>query len=365
MIILNSILWYLYNRMDCMKTDVLISVITQFYSDKEVEEAKKVLYENFTSHRIIKRKGENKTEMNLKDMLELLHVTSSNPQPEVTFATASCNFPPLDFKNIDSGIIISNLQTLKKEVRDLQQESVSNKTLSNQLAEVRSMVSELSALAKRKPVTEQTTGRPFGPYQPSTDNLQTSTTNDNKSKKKSSMSYSKAVKQQPDYPNSSSVSTTVEASSSDVNHTKPKPTETGQITADDDWSVYRLRRRRPKNPHEGKLKGSNLQPVAKLSRPAEVFLSRLRPETSCEEVQHFAQSQFSTATSITCTQLKSKFDFYSSFHLTIQGISFSDSINPNNWSEGVLVKRFYYKSGTDNVSNPQKSERSIQSSSQI
>ena len=94
--------------------------------------------------------------MNLKDMLELLHVTSSNSQPEVTFATASCNFPPLGFKNIDSGIIISNLQALKNEVRDLQQESVSNVTLSNQLAEVRSMVSELSALAKRKPVTEQT-----------------------------------------------------------------------------------------------------------------------------------------------------------------------------------------------------------------
>ena len=152
MIILNSILWYLHNRMNCMKTDVLISVVTQFYSDKEVEETKKVLFENFTSHRIIKRKGENKTEMNLKDMLELLHVTSLNPQPEVTFATASYNFPPLDFKNIDSGIIISNLQALKNEVRDLQQESVSNKTLSNQLAEVQSMVSELSALSKRKPV---------------------------------------------------------------------------------------------------------------------------------------------------------------------------------------------------------------------
>ena len=352
--ILNSILWYLYNRMDCMKTDVLISVITQFYSDKEVEEAKQILFENFTSHRIIKRKGENKTEMNLKDMLELLHVTSSNPQPEVTFATASCNFPPLDFK-----------QALKNEVRDLQQESVSNKTLSNQLAEVRSMVSELSALAKRKPVTEQTTGRPFGPHRPSTDNLQRSTTNDDKSMKRSSMSYSKAVQQQPDYSNSGSVSTAVEANSSNVNHTKPKPTETGQITADDGWSVHRSRRRRPKNPHEGKLKGSNLQPVAKLSRPAEVFLSRLRPETSCEEVHHFAQSQFSTATSITCTQLKSKFDSYSSFHLTIQGISFSDSINPNNWPEGVLVKRFYYKSGTDNVSNSQKSERSFQSPSQI
>ena len=126
MIILNSILWYLHNRMDCMKTDVLISVVTQFYSDKEIEETKKVLFENFTSHRIIKGKDENKTEMNLKDMLELLHVTSLNPQPEVTFATASYNFPPLDFKNIDSGIIISNLQALKNEVRDLQQESVSN-----------------------------------------------------------------------------------------------------------------------------------------------------------------------------------------------------------------------------------------------
>ena len=206
--------------MDCMETDVLISVITQFYPDQEIEEAKKVLFENFIFHRIIKRKGENITEMNLKDMPELLHVTSSNPQPEVTFATASCNFHPLDFKNINSGTIISNLQALKNEVRDLQQESVSYKTLSNQLAEKQSMVSKLSALAKRKPVIEQTTGRSFGPYQPSTENLQRSATNDDKSTKKSSISYSKAVQQQLDCLNFGSVSTAVEASSSDVKHIK-------------------------------------------------------------------------------------------------------------------------------------------------
>ena len=56
------------------------------------------------------------------------------------------------------------------------------------------------------------------------------------------MSYFKAVQQQLDCPNSGSVSTAVEASSSDVKHTKPKPTETGQITADDDWSVYQSQR---------------------------------------------------------------------------------------------------------------------------
>ena len=43
------------------------------------------------------------------------------------------------------------------------------------------MVSELSALAKRKPVIEETTGRPFGPYQPSTENLHRFATNDDKS----------------------------------------------------------------------------------------------------------------------------------------------------------------------------------------
>ena len=126
------------------------------------------------------------------------------------------------------------------------------------------MVSELSTLSKRKPGFEQTTGRPFGPYRPSTENFQGSATNVNKSTKKSSMSYSTAV-QQLDCPNSGSVSTAVEASFSDVKHTKPKPTETGLITADDDWYVYRSRRRRHKNPHEGKLKGFNLQLVARLS----------------------------------------------------------------------------------------------------
>ena len=70
---------------------------------------------------------------------ELLHVTSTNLQPEVTLATVSCNFSPLDFNNIDKGTIISDLQELKNEVRDLQQESLFNKTLFNQLTEVRSI----------------------------------------------------------------------------------------------------------------------------------------------------------------------------------------------------------------------------------
>ena len=103
------------------------------------------------------------------------------------------------------------------------------------------MVSELSALANRNLVVKQTTGRPFSPYLPSalTENLKRSATNDEKSAKKNLMSFFKAVQQQPNCPNSGSVSTAVKASSSGIKHIKPKPIETEYIFADKDWSVYR------------------------------------------------------------------------------------------------------------------------------
>ena len=73
-------------------------------------------------------------------------------------ATSQKTYHLFDFKNIDSGTIISYLQALKNILKDLRQESVFNKALFNQLAEVLNMVSELTALAKRKSVIEQLVG---------------------------------------------------------------------------------------------------------------------------------------------------------------------------------------------------------------
>ena len=114
---------------------------------------------------------------------------------------------------------------------------------------------------------------------------------------------------------------------------------------------------KPKKLYEGKLKGSKLISVAKPFKPAEVFISRLKPDTSTLEIESFAKTQFSHAISISCTKLKTKYDSYSSFHITLTGITFSEFVNSENWSEGVLVKRFFEKSipGHDSFQNNKSS----------
>ena len=110
------------------------------------------------------------------------------------------------------------------------------------------------------------------------------------------------------------------------------------------WTIQTKQKKLVKKSNEGKLKGSQLLPVLKVTNPTEVFISRLQPCTTVLAIEKFAKNQFKNAVSISCTQLRTRFDSYSSFHLTIAGISFKEFVNPENWPEGVLVKRFYEKS---------------------
>ena len=88
-----------------MKTDLLINLVVEYYEDEDIETAKKLLFENFPSHRNVKRKSKNKNEINLKDILELMHSLpeqNHEQQPlnkdsdSLVLATTSCNFPSLD-----------------------------------------------------------------------------------------------------------------------------------------------------------------------------------------------------------------------------------------------------------------------------
>ena len=64
-------------------------------------DAKKVLFKNIAncrnSQRFIKRQGENKIEMHVKDILDLMNMpnagTKDDPSSKPIYATATCNFP--------------------------------------------------------------------------------------------------------------------------------------------------------------------------------------------------------------------------------------------------------------------------------
>ena len=98
--------------------------------------------------------------------------------------------------------------------------------------------------------------------------------------------------------------------------------------------------------------------VKNYHKPAEVFVSRFHPDTSEQEVQEYVCSQFSDASDITCEKLKTKWDSYASFKISMTGISFKDSLDIENWPEGIFVKRFYHVSNVseDPGTNAEKSK---------
>ena len=135
------------------------------------------------------------------------------------------------------------------------------------------------------------------------------------------------------------LSKTSESSSSEMVHELPSSldaetteSETSKVISkqhqDNENSTIQTKRKKlVKKSNEGKLKGSQLLPVPKVAKPAEVFISRLQLCTTVFAIENFAKNQFKNATSILCTQLRTRFDSYASFHLTIAGISFKESVN--------------------------------------
>lgn len=68
-------------------------------------------------------------------------------------------------------------------------------------------------------------------------------------------------------------------------------------------------------------------------------MSRLDPETSVADVAVFAEP-FLEGNQITCLKLKTRFDTYSSFHISLECGLF-DLINQSNvWPEGFIFREF-------------------------
>ena len=109
----------------------------------------------------------------------------------------------------------------------------------------------------------------------------------------------------------------------------------------DQWSIVTHKPKYRIRPKVGKNESTALKAISVFTKPAEVFVSRLSPDTTEKEVENFAWSQFEKASEIKCEQLTTKFPTYSSFVVTITGVSFKESLNLNNWPSGSLVKRFY------------------------
>ena len=85
----------------------------------------------------------------------------------------------------------------------------------------------------------------------------------------------------------------------------------------------------------------NIKPPAK---PAEVFVSRLSPDTDEKEICDYAKAQYPLLSHVERTKLSINYNAYSFLKVVISGIPYKESLSLENWPEGVLAKRFYIAS---------------------
>ena len=314
--VVNSLLWYLVQRMKQLHIDMICKMVVKHYSSMDIENAKELLFKNFPEDarpknlRKKSRQGAHKLGYTVKDMIDVLHEMSvtNNFTPPV-FVTADCNFPSLDLSNVDAVTMSSDINELKEEVATLKADKLSDKIV---LDEIKMSLRDIHSLLDLNK-----------PSQVANDKLGLKT-------HKTPPTYAGVVASQ-NLPVNKSPSATNAKNCDPINLYKANDTE---------WKLIEIKKSKSK-PKIGKNENSSLKVVKKYHKPTNLFVSRFHPETTQNEIELYAKDKFSQLNFIEVTKLKTKYDTYSSFKLTIEGIPLNELFKEDNWPKGVFVKRFY------------------------
>jgi len=100
---------------------------------------------------------------------------------------------------------------------------------------------------------------------------------------------------------------------------------------DSEWTTVSTKKTKHRT---GKRDSGTLKAAQK---PVVLFISRVDPDTTQEEVEKFANIHFQK-TEIHCEKLKTRYNFYASFKVTLQGVEMEDALSSHIWPSGILVK---------------------------
>lgn len=328
-IVVNPLLWYVHEQLKNVAVDTLVKVLSKFYSAETIEEAKTTIYDNFTEEkrprklqRKILRQGPHKSENNIKDIIDILHeMAASVGFEKPIFVTANTDFPPLSLAEVDVSSMQYEILAIKKELNQFKETKASEmRELSQMKRDIQELISTI--VSKENAPKQNMTANEMSACTPSSSSVNISNKASNNHKK----SYAQAL----------------------LKNNLDKDSQFSDIIGgkqEGDWKTFK---KTPKKTSVGKNKGSHIKSV---TPPAVVFLSRLDPSTKEEEIDSFVKNQFSELKKVECKQLKTRYETYSSFKVSLYGVSFKDSLLCENWPEGILVKRYFPPTNQTNQEN--------------
>jgi hypothetical protein len=108
----DELLFFVQNKMETTYMDTIVSLVTEFYSDRDIENSKKMLYNSIQSkERYRKYRGENKAKENVKDICTIFYTTELQIQPYFVAKTLT-KLPPITILDIGVGIEFSGNWTV-------------------------------------------------------------------------------------------------------------------------------------------------------------------------------------------------------------------------------------------------------------
>ena len=103
----NSVLFFLYDKVDVINQEDLICICASFYSDEEVREAKRILY------RLLRRDGdliERRADARKKNLSDMLSLLTTETITDVKFCvTNTRRLPPVAIDHIDAAALLKNV----------------------------------------------------------------------------------------------------------------------------------------------------------------------------------------------------------------------------------------------------------------
>lgn len=348
-IVVNPLLWYVHEQMKQIPTEVLLKVVVSYYSIEDIEKAKNIIFENFPEEnrprklqRKINRQGQNKADNNVKDIVEMFHeMAIADGFKTPIFVTANTDFPPLSIAGVDVTALKQDMAVLQKDFLQMQQAKLQDNT---ELNDIKQAVDELKSLLMKQQNS---------PAEVNLQELQQSGCIVTQKCVASKPSYSNICKKQ--VPVGTNFDKELE-NECDRSKLLDKPYDKSKVLPGTgnksnhkgkngmEWKTVQKHVR--KN-FVGKSQNSGIKSVCPMFKPAEVFLSRIHPDTKEDEILVFAKKQFQNATDVQCEKLSTKYNTYNSFKVSLSGIAFRDSVNLNNWPEGILVKRYFAPKTTE------------------
>ncbi|KAI8496677.1 ATP-binding cassette sub- A member 5 [Branchiostoma belcheri] len=330
--------------MDVLPADIVSKLCTETYQDEEIEAAKRLLFDTCKpDERYKKRQGVNKSTANMADILRVMH--STDPECLPTFVLATLRLPAVTFDHVDITTCLQELQIVRQEMKLIRTCSIDSVKVQ---AELMSLRTEIAHLRNRLDSTPPTAPAPskasfaevvLATHQPPTVHSIGKLTSEADCVPVEAQAGASNTVPKPRY-----VGTThKQADKGPVRQPSRSPQRRPASRDPKDPSpdgFHLVQRRKPRSRAVVGTATSSSLSAAK-SRPAEIFVTRLKPDTQLCDLEKFLDDNLSEKCSVSCTKLKTRYDGYSSFCIVVDKNAVPELLSPSFWPCGILVRRFH------------------------